>query len=474
MSGIHDQRDMAFWGVRAHTQMFRSGEATPLDAAKAAFDQIEARNASVNAFSHLDREGAMRAAEASTARWRNSKPLSPMDGITTTIKDVMMVRGWPTTFGSRVLGSGEPSTWSSPAVERLLEAGAVLIGQTTTPESGWKGVTDNTLHGITRNPWDTDKTPGGSSGGAAAAAAAGMGVLHVGTDGGGSIRIPASFTGTFGHKPSFGRVPAYPPGPFGTLAHIGPMTRGVEDAAIMLSVISGFDVRDWHALPHDGVRYEDELTSGIRGKRIAYSPDLGYVDVDPEIASLVRQAVGKLADLGAEIDEIDLIFDEPVEIIETLCFAGLAGRFKDLTPEERDLMDPGLLQIVEKGEKIHLFDFMEASVARAEFGRKLIQFFTNYDLLLTPTVPITAFDAELQTPETDGRVWSNGWIPFTYPFNLTQQPACSVPCGFTSDRLPVGLQIVGRMHDDKSVLQAAHAFETVCPPKFPNKLKVDA
>lgn len=474
MSVIEDASDLAIQGVRALTEKFRDAILTPVDAADAAFARIDLCNGEVNAFSHIDREGAVRAAKASAERWRVGRPLSAIDGITTTVKDVMMVKGWPTTFGSRVLGSKEPSTWNSPAVDRLLEAGAVLIGQTTTPESGWKGVTDNTLHGITRNPWNTAKTPGGSSGGAAAAAAAGMGVLHVGTDGGGSIRIPAAFTGTFGHKPSFGRVPTYPPSPYSTLAHIGPMTRSVEDAAILLSVISGSDARDWHALPHDGVCYEENLTCGIRGKRIAYSPDLGYVKVDPEIASLVRKAAEQLADLGADVEEVGQIFDEPADIIEVLCFTGLAARFRGLTAQQRALVDPGLLEIVEKGETIQLPDFLDASVARAEFGREMNQFFIKYDLLVTPTVPITAFDAELQTPETGGRGWSHAWIPFTYPFNLTQQPACSVPCGFTSGGLPVGLQIVGRMHDDRSVLQAAHAFEAVCPPTFANKLNMDA
>ncbi|MEM9105150.1 MAG: amidase [Pseudomonadota bacterium] len=474
MSAIQKQSELAFLGVRALTRFFRDGEITPVDAANAAFEQIAARNDSLNAFSHLDHEGALQAAAASAARWRVGRPLSAIDGITTTIKDVMMVEGWPTTFGSRVLGSGEPSTWNSPAVDRLLEAGAVLVGQTTTPESGWKGVTDNTIHGVTRNPWDTNKTPGGSSGGAAAAAAAGMGVLHVGTDGGGSIRMPAAFTGTFGHKPSFGRVPAYPPSPYSTLAHVGPMTRSVEDAAIMLSVLTGADVRDWHALPPDGVRYEEELTKGVKGKRIAYSPDLGYVDVDPEIASVVRKAADQLADLGANVEEVGHIFDEPVDIVEALYFTGLAARFGDMDSSKLALVDPGLIEIIEKGKKVLLRDFLDASVARAEFGRKLKQFFVNYDLLLTPTVPIAAFDVELQTPETNGRGWSHAWIPFTYPFNLTQQPACSVPCGFTSEGLPVGLQIVGRMYDDKGVLQAAHAFEAICPPTFPINLKMDA
>ncbi|MEM6609314.1 MAG: amidase [Pseudomonadota bacterium] len=462
MLETQERSDLAFLGVRQQTQMFTEGAATPVDTTKAALDRIDAIDPVVNAFSFVDGTGALKAAEASAKRWAAGEPLSPIDGIATTIKDVMMVKGWETTFGSRVLGLGEPSDWYSPAVARLVEAGAVLIGQTTTPEIGWKGVTDNTRHGTTRNPWDPAKTPGGSSGGAGAAAAMGAGVLHVGTDGGGSVRIPAAFCGIFGHKPSYGRVATYPLSPYSTLAHIGPMTRSVEDAAFMLRVMARPDLRDWSALPYEDIDYAAALGAGIEGRRIAYSPDLGYANVNPEVARIVEEAVVLLSSLGAEVVPVDPPFEEPMETVEVLWFAGMAGRIKHLSPAQRDLLDPGLLSMAKQGEAVDLSKFHDATLQRAELGRQMKEYFAEFDYLVTPTCPIPAFDIDTP-PDSVGRGWADDWMPFTYPFNLTQQPACSVPCGLTKAGMPVGLQIVGAMFDDLGVLQAAHAFERARP-----------
>ncbi|MEO0681142.1 MAG: amidase [Pseudomonadota bacterium] len=455
--------DLAFAGVRQLAEAFRDGSATPADAAEAAFAQIDSRNGEINAFAFVDRDRAFEAAARSAERWKAGRPLSAVDGVPATVKDVMMVDGWETTFGSRVLGSGRPSDWSSPAVDRLLEAGAVLIGQTTTPEIGWKGVTDNTRHGVTRNPWNDEKTPGGSSGGAGAAAAMGAGVLHVGTDGGGSIRIPAAFSGIVGHKPSYGRVPAYPASPYSTLAHVGPMTRSVEDAAIMLSILARPDLRDWHAGPYPVTKFEDALGRSIAGRRIAYSPDLGYADVQPETAKMVHDALQTFRDLGALVQEVAPPFEPPRKALEVLWFAGMAARIRPLDAARRELLDPGLLALAQRGEKIDLADYMAATAARAEFGSRLKRYFADWDFLVTPTVPRPAFDVDAPSPDRTRGGWSDDWIPFTYPFNLSQQPACSVPCGLTGDGLPVGLQIVGAMHDDEGVLQAAHAFEQARP-----------
>jgi len=455
--------DLAFASVRSLTERFLDGSVTPSEAAQAAFDRIDARNDEINAFAHFDRDRAFEAAERSEKRWKAGRPLSAVDGVPSTVKDVMMVKGWETTFGSRVLGSGLPSEWNSPAVDRLLEAGAVLLGLTTTPEIGWKGVTDNTRHGVTRNPWNPEKTPGGSSGGAGAAAAMGAGVLHVGTDGGGSIRIPASFNGIVGHKPSYGRVPAYPASPYSTLAHVGPMARSVEDVAIMLSILSRPDLRDWHSGPFPQVVFEETLERSMEGKRFAYSPDLGYAEVEPETASLVREAADVFRGLGARVEEVPPPFAPPRETLQALWFAGMAARIRPLDSAQRALLDPGLLAAAERGEAIDLADYMTATTERAEFGRRLKAYFQGCDFLLTPTVPRPAFDVDAPPPDRTRSGWSDDWIPFTYPFNLSQQPACSVPCGLTASGLPAGLQIVGAMHDDTGVLQAAHAFERASP-----------
>jgi aspartyl-tRNA(Asn)/glutamyl-tRNA(Gln) amidotransferase subunit A len=369
--------------------------------------------------------------------------------------------------GSLAIARDQPWLEDAPATARLRAHGAVLIGKTTTPEFGWKAVTDSPLTGITRNPWDTARTPGGSSGGGAVAAALGMGALHVGTDGGGSIRIPAGFTGIFGLKPSFGRVPAWPASPFGTVAHLGPMTRTVADAALMLNVLALPDSRDWFALPHDGRDYRVGLDDGVRGLRIAFSPRLGFVDVAAEVAALVARAAGAFVDLGATVEEVDPGIADPIEIFERHWYAGAANLLRGFTAEQRARMDPGLQEIAAAGESIALMDYLSAARRRAELGAALRRFHETYDLLLTPTLPLVAFAAGTERPDPAAQPrWIN-WAPFSNPFNLTQQPAASVPCGLTAAGLPVGLQIVGPMHGDAVVLRAARAFEAARPWPFP-------
>jgi aspartyl-tRNA(Asn)/glutamyl-tRNA(Gln) amidotransferase subunit A len=284
---------------------YRTKTLSPVEATRAALDRIAALDSRVNAFCLVDEERALASARESEGRWHRGEPSGLVDGVPTTIKDLLLSKGWPTLRGSRTVKRDQAWDEDAPSVARLREHGAVFLGKTTTPELGWKGVTDNPLTGITRNPWDPDKTSGGSSGGAAVAAALGMGALHLGTDGGGSIRIPAAFSGIFGLKQTFGLVPAYPLSPFGTVAHVGPMTRSAADAALMLTVLAAPDARDWYALPPDGRDYRVGLDLGIKGKRIAWSPRLGNAVVDPEVASLVKDAVRVLADLGAHVEEVD-------------------------------------------------------------------------------------------------------------------------------------------------------------------------
>ena len=363
--------------------------------------------------------------------------------------------------GSKTVSREAAWDVDAPAVARLREAGCVFMGLTTTPEFGWKGVTDSPLTGITRNPWNPVLTPGGSSGGSAAALTAGYAPLALGTDGGGSIRIPAGFTGTFGLKPSFGRVPAYPLSPFGTVAHVGPMSRNVADAAMMLNCISQPDARDWFSLPYDDVDYAHKLGRKLKGLRVAYSPRLGYVDVDPEVAALVKQAVSVLEKLGAAVTEIDPGFGDPAPIFRTLWWSGARALIADMSAENKALLDPALADVVEQAASMSVRDIMEANMARGRLGSQMRQFMEDYDVLVTPTLPITAFQAgKLQPDDPDVRgKWVN-WTPFTYPFNLTQQPAASVPCGLTMAGLPVGLQVVGRMFDDRTVLRVCAAYES--------------
>lgn len=440
---------------------------SPVEATLAALDRIDRHNAATGAYCLVDQEGALAAARASEDRWYKGTPISPIDGVTASIKDLILTRQWPTLRGSRTVDARGPWNEDAPVTARLREAGAVLLGKTTTPERGWKGVTDNPLGDVARNPWDTSKTAGGSSGGAAIAAALGMGALHVGTDGGGSIRIPAGFSGIFGLKPSYGRVPAYPASQFGDVAHIGPMTRSVEDAAMMLSVIARPDSRDWQALPADGCDYRAGLVGGVAGRRIAFSPDLGYVQVDPEIAQSVAAAAEVFRGLGATVELASPGFDDPINVFNSVWYSGAAVALGAIPKSLHGDIDPGLRTIAAEGAAYPHMDYMVATQSRAALGQTVSAFFEHFDLLLTPTLPIPAFAAGEEVPPGSGYQRWTEWTPFTYPFNLTHNPAAAMPCGFTSNGLPISLQIVGRRHADAAVLRAAHAFEGVRPIELP-------
>jgi len=451
---------------------YRRKTLSPVDVTKAVFDRIERDQPAVNAFCVIDPDTAMVTARASEGRWMKGAPEGLVDGVPTTIKDVVLTKDWPTLRGSRAIDPEQSWPDDAPCTARLREQGAVLLGKTTTPEFGWKGVTDNTLTGVTRNPWNTSRTTAGSSGGAAAAAATGMGALHIGTDGGGSIRMPAAFTGVFGHKPTFGRVPAWPASPFGTLAHIGPLTRTVADAALMMNVLAMPDHRDWFSIPANGRDYTIGLDDGVAGLRIAYSPDLGHATVDPEIAALVRNAADVFSDLGANVEVVNPDIGDTREIFRHHWYVGAAALLDGFSDEQKSLMDPGLLEVAAEGAEISVLSYMEAAAARAAIGGTMRDFHETYDLLLTPAVAIPAFEAGRETPVGWPEKRWTSWTPFTYPFNLTQQPACSAPCGFTSDGLPAGLQIVGRNFDDALVLRAARAFESARPFKMPADINI--
>ena len=452
--------DVAYLSATELLGLYRSRQISPVDVVKAVYARIGAHDSKVNAFCFLDEEAALTAARESEARWQQGEPRGRVDGVPVTIKDLLLTKGWPTLRGSRIVDPDQPWEEDAPSVAALRRNGATIIGKTTTPEFGWKGITDSALTGITRNPWNTQVTPGGSSGGAAAACALGMGALHIGTDGGGSIRIPAGFSGVFGLKPSFGRVPAWPLSPFGTVAHVGPITRTVADAALMLNVISEPDARDWHALPYAAADYREDLQAGVKDLRIAYSPDLGFVDVDAEIAAAVKDALGVLEGLGARVEEVAGPFEPtgPTFLAHWAC--GAAQLLRMFSEEQRALIDPGLQEVAAFGEQISLADYLDAVAVRGALGERMQRFFDRFDLLVTPTLPIPAFTAGIEKPETmAGDRWAD-WTPFTYPFNLTQQPACSVPCGLTAAGLPMGMQIVGPKYADGLVLRAARAFES--------------
>jgi aspartyl-tRNA(Asn)/glutamyl-tRNA(Gln) amidotransferase subunit A len=432
---------------------YRERRLSPVEVLEALLPGIEAD--AFNAFSFLDPEGALASARASEARWVAGEPLGALDGVPVAIKDAYATRGWPTRRGSRTIDPAGPWDVDSSSVAALHRNGAVLPAQTTSPEFGWKGVTDSPLFGITRNPWDPSTTPGGSSGGSAAALAAGLVPLALGSDGAGSIRIPCAFTGLPGIKPTFGRVPMWPASAFGAVSHGGPMARTVSDAALLLDVMCEPDPRDWTALPPVG-SFRDGLDDGIAGVRVAFSPDLGYVSVDPEVASAVSRAVDVLASAGALVEQVDPGFPDPRRCQETLWWPVCA---KLAAGVDEDLLDPGFAAAAALGRAVTLPDYLAAEQERAALGTHMSLFHRKWDLLVTPTLPIPAFTAGRNVPEGWPDEHWQSWTPFTYPFNLTQQPAATVPCGLTSAGLPIGLQIVGARYADALVLRAARAYE---------------
>ncbi|MGI9030462.1 MAG: amidase [Ilumatobacteraceae bacterium] len=463
--------DLATCTASELLRLYRAGRASPVEAVAEVLERIDRFDPTLRAFALVAGDEAMDSARASEARWQRREPCGPLDGVPASIKDLILTKGWPTRRGSRTVDPDQPWDVDAPATARLRDAGAVLIGKTTTPEFGCKGETNSALTGLTRNPWDPSKTPGGSSGGTAAAVAAGLGPLSVGTDGAGSVRIPAAFCGNVGLKPSFGRIPAFPLSPFGTVAHLGPHTMSVEDSALMLDVLKQPDPRDWTSLPPDPTFVADGLDDGITGLRVAYSPTLGYATVHPEVAAAVDRAVQVLAELGVIVEPVDPGFADPLEITTGLWFAASWTVWNTLTSEQQGVTDPDFAAQAELGSQLSNLDVQRLVLRRGDLGSQMRQFMTSWDLIATPSVAVPAFDAlpAGHRPMTPASML--GWTPFSYPFNLTQQPAITVPCDLTTPTdsagaLPIGLQLVGPMFGDALVLRAARAYEVAVGP-FP-------
>ena len=455
--------EIAYLSASELLGLYRRRKLSPVEATQAILDRVARLNPRLNAFIVVDEVAALAQARASEARWWKGKPKGLLDGVPTSIKDLMLTKGWPTLRGSRTSDPKGPWNEDAPCVARLREHGAVLFGKTTTPEFGWKAVTDSAVSGTTRNPWDPERTPGGSSGGAAAALAAGLGPLAIGSDGGGSIRIPAGFSGVFGIKANFGRVPNWPASMMATVSHVGPMSRTVRDAALMLNVIGEPDVRDWHTVPYQPIDWTATLGRSVKGLRIAFSADLGYAKVDPEVADKVAKAARLFARLGAHVEQCDPGFADPTEIFLTHWRVGAAKGLGTLPAGKFRLLEDGLKEIVRAGKRIKLADYLAAVEQRNQLAIHMRHFHERYDLLLTPSLAVPAFEVDRLVPRGSRmRGWWE-WTPFSYPFNLTQQPACSIPCGFTAQGLPVGLQIVAANFREDLVFRAAQAYETAAP-----------
>jgi aspartyl-tRNA(Asn)/glutamyl-tRNA(Gln) amidotransferase subunit A len=459
---------IAFLPATRLLEMYRKRELSPVAAIKGTLSRLERYEGALNAFVLYDPEGALAAARESEARWQKGEPRGLLDGVPMAIKDTQLTRGWPRLVGSKTIDPNQAWTEDAPATARPRAENAIFFGKTTTPEFGWKPLTDSPLTGVTRNPWNLERTPGGSSGGSAAAVLAGICPLAVGTDAGGAIRIPASFSGIFGLKPTFGRVAIYPPSAFGDVSHVGPMSRTVADAALMLDAMKGPDSRDWYSLPDDGVVYRDRVREGsLKGKRVALSPTLGYAEPAPAVREAVERAAKVFADLGATVEHADPFAESPMPVFETLALAGFWALLRSMTPEKVAVMDPGLVAACRQGESVSQAQLIDALGKRAVLGAAMRQFFDRYDLLLSPTMPIPAAYAD---PRDDGEPNPNNyrdWLTYTWAFNLTRNPSASIPCGF-ADGLPLGLMVTGPLYDDLAVLQACHAYEGAAGESWPS------
>jgi len=450
-------------------RMIASRKVKPSEVMDAVLTRIEDVNPKINAFCTLARDSAMAEARAADKKVTRARSLGPLFGVPVSIKDLIFTKGLRTTFGSKMHENFIPDQ-DEVVVERLKAAGAILVGKTTTCEFGYKSVTQSPLWGVTRNPWNLEMTPAGSSGGAAAAVSSGLGPMAVGTDGGGSVRAPASFCGIFGLKPSRGRIPIYPVLPGWEaldrcLAHVGPLTRTVADAALMMEVIAGRDDRDPMTLPEGRMAFRRGLKKGVRGLKIAWTLDLGHVVVDERVKQAVTPAVRVFAELGAKVEEARPDVPHMHDAFQLIFAGGCAGAIGDRLEAWRDRLDQGLVRLTQIGLNASAADYVRATNRSHILWEKMQAFFEKYDLLLTPTLSVPPFPVGVDWPrEVAGqKVHPLNYLAFTYPFNLTGQPAGSVPCGWTEDGLPVGLQIVGRRFEDATVLRAAAAFEEARP-----------
>ena len=455
----------------------RAKEVSPIEVVDAVFERMDRLEPELHAFCTPTPDIAREEAQRLEREISSGGAPGPLAGVPVGIKDLHAVKGVRMVLGSHAYKDFVPDE-DDVAVERLKDAGAIVLGKTNVPEFGYSGVGHNPVFETTTNPWDTSLTPGGSSAGSGAAVASGMGPIALGSDGGGSVRIPASFCGLFGMKASMGRVPLYPscrderyPGASGweSLEHIGPMSRTVRDGALMLSVMAGSDDRDRLSIPQESGFDPLEAIDGElpQGLRVAYSSDWGYAAVDPEVRKVVGEAVKVFEDdLGCTVEDAHPGFEDPYEgfwglvIMET----DLAGMRK-MAEELGEKMSPHLREVLEVDWKAE--DITNAVMTRKAVYNKMWRFMRDYDLLITPTLAVPPFETGIQGPEViDSReVEPFYWLSFTLPINMTGQPAATVPAGFTEGGLPVGMQIVGRHLDDALVLKASAAFEAARPWK---------
>jgi aspartyl-tRNA(Asn)/glutamyl-tRNA(Gln) amidotransferase subunit A len=458
--------DIAFMSATTMAAAIRARKLSPVEVTQTILERIERLNPRLNAYLTVDGEGAMQAARRAEEAVSKGGEIGPLHGVPVSVKDLVCVKGLRTTFGSLLYRDNVPDH-DAGAVERLRAAGAIILGKTNTPEFGLMGTTENRLGEPCRNPWNLERTCGGSSGGAASAVAAGLGPLAVGTDGGGSVRIPSAFCGLFGLKPTFGRVPHHSDfGGWGTLSVTGPIARTVADAALMLDVMAGAHPEDAYSVAAPRRPFRRAMKGALKGLRAAWSADMGYAAVDPEVRRMAEAAARRFADFGCVLEEDHPGIEDPISgrFYVDLAATFTAAELEGLTAEQEALLADYAITFRDYGRRVTGVQVVQANWSRWGLWARMRDFFRRYDLLLTPTLAVPAFPIGQEPEVIDGRrVLPFGWSPFTTPLNLSGQPGASVPCGWTAGGLPVGLQIIGRPFDEATVLRAAAAFETAQP-----------
>lgn len=454
--------DFAYMSAVDIAELVRRRKVSPVEVVRASLERIEALEPTLNAFVTLTPELALADARRCEKMVMSGADLGPLHGVPISVKDLIAVGGVRQTFGSVTMKDFVADA-DAPAVERIKAAGACIVGKTTTTEFGLKGSSDSPLTGITRNPWDPARTTGGSSAGAGASVAAGATPVALGTDGGGSIRIPSAFCGLFGIKAQFGRVPVYPTSATPTLAHVGPMARTVRDAAVLLRAIAGFDSRDPAGVSEAVPDFVGACAMPAKSMRIAWSPTLGYATPTPDVTRIATEAVEVFENLGCEVTEVGHVIDDPFDLWLAEFYAGVGTRLKDTLATNRGVIDPTLVDMLAGALDQPIDDYYAKVFRRYELRERMRKFLNEYDLLVTPTLPVTAFGiAEPKPPDLPDRNVVN-WISYTYPMNLCGVPAASIPCGFTAGGLPVGLQLVSRVNREVDIFRAAARFEEAKP-----------
>jgi aspartyl-tRNA(Asn)/glutamyl-tRNA(Gln) amidotransferase subunit A len=455
-------KEFSFMTISQMSALIQAKKVSPVEVVESVLQSVERLEPDINAFVTITGDLAMEAAKQAEKVVMAGNSTGPLLGIPMTVKDLITVKDVRCTFGS-ITQTDNIAAADAPAVERIKAAGACIIGKTTTTEFGCKPSSTSPVTGTTRNPWNLERTTGGSSSGGAGGVCAGIVPAALGTDGGGSIRIPSAFCGLFGIKAQFGRVPVFPPSATPTLAHVGPLARTVRDGAIVLNTIAGFDARDPASVSEQVPDFLAACDAPLDGIRLAWSPTLGYARPNPEIASITSNAVEVLEQLGCRVTLVEKVLDDPIKIWMAEFYAGVGTRLKETMKTERDILDPAVAGVLDHALDQTIDEYYEQVFERYALREKMREFFEDYDLLVSPTLPVEAFDADADIPDELSDMNIVSWMAYPYWVNLIGAPAASVPCGFTKAGLPVGLQMVSRTNREVDLFRVAAAFEEAHP-----------